>query len=244
MLKKINKFLHKQKLLPGIGEFKETLAQALFWGSIVNMLMISGTFYYTTLRYVLPWFSIPWFATTLGVGIVVVFIIEYKFIVPSIWAFRGKQMDLRKTGNKMTVRTTVAVSGGFDPINGLGHLTHIQEARKLGDRLVVLLSRDDQLVVKGNKVNGTFYPDIADRIAIIKELRSIDEVVVNIDPDGLCAETLNLVRPQIFAKGGDRDLGNMPPSEIAACKEIGCRIVYGVGEPKTTSSSELVRRSL
>lgn len=139
--------------------------------------------------------------------------------------------------------TTVVVSGGFDPLNGRGHLTHIQEAKKLGDRLVVILSRNDQLRMKGNKPNGTFYPSIEDRIAIIRELRSVDAVVINIDEDGTCAETLRWIRPDVFAKGGDRIPSSMPKNELDVCEEIGCKIVYGVGDPKTTSSSELVRRS-
>lgn len=136
----------------------------------------------------------------------------------------------------------VAISGGFDPLNGLGHLTHIQEAKRLGDKLVVILSRDDQLIAKGNKPNGTFYPSIADRIAIIRELRSVDEVVVNIDKDGTSAESLKLVRPQIFAKGGDRTPSNMPKNELEVCRGIGCKIVYNVGVAKTVSSSQLVKR--
>jgi len=137
----------------------------------------------------------------------------------------------------------VAVSGGFDPLNGRGHLTHIKEAKKLGSKLIVILSRDDQLIAKGNKKSGTFYPSIEDRIAIIQELKSVDEVVLNIDKDGLCADSLELYKPDIFAKGGDRDIRNMPQKELDICKELGIDIVYNVGVPKTTSSSELVRRS-
>lgn len=243
MLKKLARYLKKQKMLPWIGEFKETLAQALFWGSILNWVMVAGTFYYTTLRNVVPWFSLGWFVTIIVVGVVVIFFIEYKFIVPSIWAFRGKQMDLRN-GKPIEPVKLVAVSGGFDPLNGRGHITHMQEARKLGNRLVVILSRDDQLIAKGNKPVGTFYPDIGERAEIIRALECVDDVFVNIDTDGTCAESLRAVRPQIFAKGGDRTPVNMPKCEIDVCKEIGCQIVYGVGEPKTTSSSRLVRRSL
>jgi len=107
-------------------------------------------------------------------------------------------------------KIVVAVSGGFDPINGKGHITHIREARKLGDALVLILSRDDQLIAKGNKPNGTFYPSYSERLIIMSEMRSVDKVVMNIDPDGTCAETLRMVRPQIFAKGGDRTPDNMP----------------------------------
>lgn len=241
MLKKLLKTLRSQKLISGIGEFKETLAQALFWFTILNFLMIGGTFYYTTLRFIVPWFSLPMFIVVVVVGSIVVFILEYKYVVPSIWAFRGRQMDLRKGVKQKGMPVVVAVSGGFDPLNGKGHLTHIQEAKKLGDKLVVILSRNDQLVAKGNKPNGTFYPDIKDRMAIIKGLRAVDEVVLNMDTGLECAETLRMVMPDIFAKGGDRVKNTMPQCELDVCEEIGCRIVYNVGDQKTTSSSELVR---
>ena len=245
MLRRIRKYLGRQKLIPWVGEFKKTLAQAMFWVTPINFIMIAGTFYFTTLRYILPWFKLPVFVAFVIVGAIGILIIEFKFITPSIWAFRGKQMDLRKEGvtQRGSKTIAVAVSGGFDPLNGIGHLSHIQDAKKLGDRLVVILSSDNQLIAKGNKEAGTFYPSIADRIAIMRELKSVDEVVVNIDKDGTCTESLRMIRPQIFAKGGDRSPDNMPKKELAVCQEIGCQIVYNVGDLKTTSSSQLVKRS-
>jgi len=41
----------------------------------------------------------------------------------------------------------VAVSGGFDPIH-IGHVRMIQEARKLGDKLVVIINNDHCLTHK------------------------------------------------------------------------------------------------
>ncbi|MDO8751924.1 MAG: hypothetical protein Q7K03_12405 [Dehalococcoidia bacterium] len=87
----------KQRVIPKIGEFKETLSQVLFWGSILNYFMMAGTFYYTTLRFVLPWFDLPKFAVALTLGGLAIFFVEYKWVVPSIWAFRGKQMDMRNS---------------------------------------------------------------------------------------------------------------------------------------------------
>ena len=95
MLKRLRRFLGKQRVVSGVGEFKETLAQMMFWASIVNFTMIAGTFYYTTLRHVLPWFDLRMFVVSVVIGAIIIYIVEYKFIVPSIWAFRGKQMDKR-----------------------------------------------------------------------------------------------------------------------------------------------------
>ena len=43
-----------------------------------------------------------------------------------------------KSGKKDVV---IAVSGGFDPLH-VGHVRMFEEARKLGDRLVVILNND------------------------------------------------------------------------------------------------------
>ncbi len=92
MIKKIVAFLSKQQKIPGAGEFVETLSLTLFWGTILNMVMNAGTFYYTTLRNVWPWFSLPKFVVVVGVMIVVAYVVTFKFIAPSIWQFRGRMM--------------------------------------------------------------------------------------------------------------------------------------------------------
>ncbi len=161
----------------------------------------------------------------MGIGIAVIWLSLTRFVLP----------NSRK-------RPVVAIAGGFDPLNGRGHMTHITEAMKLGKWLVVILSRDDQLIEKKGK---TFYPDYEDRRLILEAMvKGRGEVVMNIDEGGTCSETLRKVKPQIFAKGGDRTPDNMPQDEIDVCREIGCRIVYNVGIPKTTSSQELVRRAV
>ena len=133
---------------------------------------------------------------------------------------------------------TVAVSGYYDPLHS-GHLDNIRKARVLGDRLVVIIGRDDQLVQK----KGYVFMPLLHRKAIIEALRDVDEVVVNRDEDTTCADTLLDVWPDIYAKGGDRTLNNMPECEINICDEIGCEIAYGVGN-LMDSSQAIVRRCM
>jgi D-beta-D-heptose 7-phosphate kinase/D-beta-D-heptose 1-phosphate adenosyltransferase len=132
----------------------------------------------------------------------------------------------------------VAVAGGFDPLH-IGHLKHLQKAKALGDYLIVMVSNDEDMVRK----KGYCFMPLEERIEILKELRCVDEVVATVDEDGTQAKTLRLVRPDIFAKGGDRTPDNMPRNEIEACKEIGCKIVYGVGG-QLQESSKLVENLL
>lgn len=81
-----------QHRVPWIGGFKETLSQVLWWGTPVNFVMLAATFYYTTMREIWPWFNFTWFIGIIILGVIIIFFIEYKYIVPSIWEFRGRQM--------------------------------------------------------------------------------------------------------------------------------------------------------
>ena len=130
---------------------------------------------------------------------------------------------------------TVAVSGGFDPVH-IGHIRSVTEAKKLGDELVVILTRDDQLIRK----KGYCFIPYDERKEIMESIVGVDRVVPNIDDDITSNKSLEYYRPDIFAKGGDRTEDNMPEIEKVLCEKIGCRIVYGVGGAKIQSSSSLV----
>jgi D-beta-D-heptose 7-phosphate kinase/D-beta-D-heptose 1-phosphate adenosyltransferase len=134
-------------------------------------------------------------------------------------------------------RKTVVVSGGFDPCHE-GHIEYIRLARSLGTHLVVVVSRDEQLISK----KGYCSLPLKTRMAVVANLKGVDEVVVNCDPDETCAKSILKVCPEVFAKGGDRNLDNLPQSEIDACFQINCEIVCGLGE-KINSSSSLAKGS-
>lgn len=135
----------------------------------------------------------------------------------------------------MSLRT-VAVAGAFDPIH-LGHVNNIRMARALGDYLVVILNSDEDVIRK----RGYVFQPIGVRYELLKSLREVDRIVLCIDNDGTVANTLRWVKPDVFAKGGDRNASTMPVNEIQACKDIGCEIVYGVGDV-LGSSTDYLRR--
>ena len=131
----------------------------------------------------------------------------------------------------------VTVSGYFDPLTP-GHVEYFYKAKELGDKLIVIMNRDDQLLSKrkGTRLEGRIRYPFEDRKAIISALKPVDEIVECVDKDTCVAKTIEMIKPHIFAKGGDRNQSNIPQKEIEACRKVKCKIVCGVGK-KTHSSS-------
>jgi len=130
----------------------------------------------------------------------------------------------------------IVVGGCFDPLH-LGHLLTFQAAKALGDRLIVVIDGDDYIKRK----KGNVFMPVEDRVAIIKELRCVDDVIVM--GKGEINDALLHIKPDIWAIGGDEySLDKIPKAELEAAKKINCRIVFNVGGAKIRSSSDLLRK--
>lgn len=154
--------------------------------------------------------------------------------------------DARTETNESKKPVVVVVSGGFDPLH-IGHVRMFQEAKKMGDKLVVILNNDNWL----KKKKGYAFMAEDERKEIILAMNGVDEVVISshpANPDEMnVASDLRKIRPDIFANGGDRDEKNAadPASslykDIETCKELGIKMVFNVGRGgKVQSSSWLV----
>ena len=131
----------------------------------------------------------------------------------------------------------VAVSGGFDPIH-VGHVRMLQEAARLGTKLVVIVNDDSFLMRK----KGYVFMPLDERMEIIRAIKGVNAVIQAIDSDQTVCETLRYVKPNIFANGGDRKAMSDIP-EAAVCQELGIHMVFNVGGGKVQSSSTLVSRT-
>lgn len=123
----------------------------------------------------------------------------------------------------------IAVSGYFDPIH-VGHLEYLKLAKQLGGKLVVILNSDLQCRLK----KGRSFMDQTERAEILKAIKYVDEVFLAIDKDTSVCESLKALRPDIFAKGGDRFSYEVPEAKI--CSELGITIVDGLGKKIQSSS--------
>lgn len=133
--------------------------------------------------------------------------------------------------NKKIIK--VACSGYFNPIHK-GHVEYLEKAKELGDYLVVIVNSDKQRALKCSK--EFMHED--ERMQIVAALRCVDEVILSIDEDTTVCNTLRLVKPHIFAKGGDRTIDEIPEKKV--CDELGIQMVDGLGE-KVQSSSWLLK---
>jgi D-beta-D-heptose 7-phosphate kinase/D-beta-D-heptose 1-phosphate adenosyltransferase len=141
-------------------------------------------------------------------------------------------MILEKLSNIFKKPIVVAASGYFNPLHK-GHVEYLEKAKSLGDKLVVIVNSDHQRAIKGSKE----FMDENERMLIVKALRCVDEVVLSVDKDGTVCESLKLVKPDIFAKGGDRFANEIPEAKV--CDELKITMVDGLGN-KIQSSSWLL----
>ena len=134
----------------------------------------------------------------------------------------------------------VVTSGGFDPLH-VGHLRCIQAASRLTGKkgvLAVIVNGDGFLMRK----KGHIFMPLSERMELISGLKGVDYVVPWDDGSQTVTECLRIIKPNIFAKGGDRTGPENVP-EYDTCTEIGCTVVFGIGGvDKVQSSSALVEK--
>ena len=123
----------------------------------------------------------------------------------------------------------IVVSGYFDPIH-VGHLELMEKAKSLGDKLIVIVNNDKQVIMKRGK--GPFMNQ-DDRKKLIESIKHVDEAFISIDEDRSVCASLRAIKPNIFANGGDRHQGEVP--ETSVCRELGIEMVDGQGQKIASS---------
>ena len=126
----------------------------------------------------------------------------------------------------------MVTNGCFDLLH-LGHVTYLENARNLGDVLLIGLNGDDsvrQLKGEGRPVNGE-----SDRAAVLAALESVDGVCVfsEVTANGFLARA----QPDIYVKGGDYTLDTVNQEERRTVEQSGgtIRIIPFVAGKSTTA---------
>ena len=135
-------------------------------------------------------------------------------------------------------KTVVHCHGVFDLLH-VGHIRHLQAARKLGDVLVVTLT-PDHWVNKGP--HRPAFPDPL-RAEAIAALECVDYVALNKWPTAV--ETIRLLRPDFYVKGAVKEKGARDHTDAIRQEEEAVRAVGGrihLTEEETFSASALINR--
>lgn len=128
----------------------------------------------------------------------------------------------------------VLTNGCFDLLH-LGHVRYLEQARALGDLLVVGVNTDAS--VRSVKGPGRPYVPEEDRAEVLAALGCVDYVVLFAEPT---AEALvAAVRPEVYAKGEDYREAELPEAARVRGYGGGVKLVPLV---PGRSTSELVRR--
>ena len=104
----------------------------------------------------------------------------------------------------------IMTNGCFDVLHA-GHVAYLEEAKSLGDRLIVAVNDDDSVM----RLKGESRPinTLEDRLLVLAGLAAVDWVIPFSEdtPAALIAQVL----PDVLVKGGD-----YVPEEIAGAKEV------------------------
>lgn len=137
-------------------------------------------------------------------------------------------------------KKVVLCHGVFDLLH-IGHIRHFEQAKAQGDVLVVTVT-PDRFVNKGPG-RPAFPEDL--RVEAIAGLKCVDFVAVNRWP--MACETIELLRPNLFAKGGEykeqsKDRTGNISVEEQAIRQVGGEMI--LTDDVTFSSSSLINRHL
>jgi rfaE bifunctional protein kinase chain/domain/rfaE bifunctional protein nucleotidyltransferase chain/domain len=157
----------------------------------------------------------------------------------------GKIKDLEELaitlhGLRAEGKKVVHCHGVFDLLH-IGHIRHFEQAKALGDILVVTVTQD-RYVNKGP--HRPAFPENL-RAESIAALDCVDYVAINRWPTSV--ETIKILSPSIYAKGPEysdahKDYTGKITEEEAAVKSVGGKIAFT--DDITFSSSSLINRYL
>lgn len=160
------------------------------------------------------------------------------------------ELILHRQEWKRNGKRVVCVAGAFDLLH-LGHVRLLEQARGLGDILIVALQSDESVRITAEqaaKLVGAPAPSSAparpitpeaERAEILSALASVDFIAIF--EEATAAEFIARLAPDIFAQGGEADSSANDCADDDAVKAAGGLVVRLPLEPGY-STSRLVER--
>jgi len=127
-------------------------------------------------------------------------------------------------------KTIIATNGCFDILH-VGHLWLLNQAKALGDILIVGINSDRSV----RELKGLERPIVneKDRAQVIANLKAVD--YVSVFDEANAVELLKILQPDIYVKGGDYNLKNLPEADPVLRK--GGKVHFIEFMPRKSSTS-------
>jgi len=108
-------------------------------------------------------------------------------------------------------KNIVFTNGCFDILH-VGHTRYLAEAKNRGDLLVVALNSDSSVrLLKGEK--RPIIPEM-ERAEMLANLEVVD--YITIFSERTANQTISILKPDIYIKGGDYQIEELPEAEVVA----------------------------
>lgn len=130
---------------------------------------------------------------------------------------------------------TVQAHGCFDGLH-IGHVAHLEAAKRLGDKLVVTITADEFITWKGP--GRPVFP-AHERAQMLRALRCVSSVLVINAPDMITA--VQLVKPDIVVKGIEYKDALLEQGWMESC---GIKVVFLDTKPRYSSTDLLSGKHL
>ena len=139
-----------------------------------------------------------------------------------------------KKQNKKTVFT----NGCFDIIH-IGHVRYLKASKQCGDILIVGLNSDSSV----KKLKGDSRPvnNQNDRAEILSEFNFVDYVIIF--DENSPAYLLDRIKPDIYTKGADYTMDNLPEAPVVIKNNIEVRFINFVEGKSTTNILNKIRQN-
>ncbi len=132
-------------------------------------------------------------------------------------------------------RPLVLTNGVFDLLHR-GHVTYLARARGLGASLVVAVNSDLSVRRLGKGDDRPINTE-ADRAAVLAAVESVS--MVTVFDESVPLPVLEVVRPDVYVKGGDYDMAMVPEAQLA--RSWGARTVAIPFEFERSTSALLAK---
>jgi rfaE bifunctional protein nucleotidyltransferase chain/domain len=145
-----------------------------------------------------------------------------------------KRIELEKLPELLRGKRIVLANGCFDILH-VGHVRYLQDARQMGDVLVVAVNGDES--VRRLKGPGRPILDEDERVTLVSALKCVDHVVVFNEEN--VSRVIEILRPAVHAKGSDYTEETVPEGNQVRAYGGAVRIA---GDPKDHSTRDVIEK--